>query len=352
MKKIIHIDADCFFAAVETHENPKYSGIPLAVGGSADKRGVIATCNYEARRFGIHSAMSSALAVKRCPQLTIVRPRMSVYRQYSEKMRGIFLDYTEKIEPLSLDEAFLDVSNSQKLRGSATLIAKEIQSRVEEELGITVSAGIAPVKFLAKVASDWNKPNGFCLIEPSEVSAFIRPLSVKKLPGVGPVGFKKLTRHGIFTCQDIQARGLTEMIRLCGSFGPRLFQMANGEDDREVSVSGKRKSVSVERTFSIDLDKIEGHSDEITELFSSLLSRWEKISARHQITGLFVKLKFHDFSVTTLETRQSLEGVLTPKPFELMFQQAWERKKIPVRLLGMGFKVKARSETQLELPFE
>lgn len=351
MKKIIHIDADCFFAAVETHENPKYCGIPLAVGGSADKRGVIATCNYEARRFGIHSAMSSAMAIKRCPQLTIVRPRMSVYRQYSERMRGIFLDYTEKIEPLSLDEAFLDVSNSQKLRGSATLIAKEIQTRIVNELGITVSAGIAPVKFLAKVASDWNKPNGFCLIEPSEVSSFIRPLSVKKLPGVGPVGFKKLTQNGIFTCQDIQERGLPEMIRLCGSFGPRLFQMANGEDDREVSVSGKRKSVSVERTFSTDLDKIDGHSQEISDLFSSLMGRWEKISARHQIIGMFVKLKFHDFTVTTLETRPNLDGVLSIEPFELMFQKAWSRKKIPIRLMGMGFKLKARSEVQMEFPF-
>jgi len=160
LRKIIHIDADCFYAAVEVRDNPALKGLPVAVGGSAERRGVVAAASYEARKFGIHSAMASATAVKRCPKLILIPGRMSAYREASRQMQSIFADYTDLIEPLSLDEAFLDVSHSKQCKGSATLIAQEIRQRINDTIGITVSAGIAPNKFLAKVASDWNKPNG------------------------------------------------------------------------------------------------------------------------------------------------------------------------------------------------
>lgn len=350
MKKIIHIDADCFYAAVETRENPKFEGIPLAVGGLADKRGVIATCNYEARKYGIHSAMSSAVAKQRCPHLLILRPRLALYRKYSEEMRSIFHDYTDIVEPLSLDEAFLDVSNSQKLRGSASLMAKEIKARVYKDLGITVSAGVAPVKFLAKIASDWKKPDGFFLIKPEDVAEFVAPLDVKKLPGVGPVAAKKLSSYGIQTCKDIRHCGLNEMVRLHGAFGSRLFQMSGGEDDRQVSISSERKSVSVERTYEEDITDLEQGADLVSALFTSLLGRWENVPPGHHIKGVFVKVKFNDFSVTTLESSSESARPMSATKFHQMLLHAWSRKRLPVRLLGIGYRLDIWTENQLELP--
>src|SRR5690606_14107393 len=204
VRKIIHIDCDCFYAAIEMRDDPRLAGRPLAVGGSPDQRGVVATCNYEARAWGIHSAMPMRTALRLCPDLTVVRPRMAAYRDVSREIHGIFRDYTERIEPLSLDEAYLDVSEAAHFGGSGTLIAREIRQRVWEQLRITVSAGVAPNKLLAKIASDWRKPNGLFVITPDEVDAFVAELPVSKLHGVGKVTAERLTRLGIRTCRDLR----------------------------------------------------------------------------------------------------------------------------------------------------
>ena len=204
VRKIIHCDCDCFYASVEMRDDPSLRGRPLAVGGRADQRGVIATCNYEARRYGIHSAMATAQAVKLCPDLILIPPNMEKYRITSRQIMDIYRDYTDLVEPLSLDEAYLDVTNSPHCKGSATLIAQEIRRRIFETVGITASAGVAPNKFVAKIASDWNKPDGLFLVRPGEVDAFVAALPVKKLFGVGKVTAAKLHSLGAQTCGDLR----------------------------------------------------------------------------------------------------------------------------------------------------
>ncbi|MFL0805295.1 MAG: DNA polymerase IV [Agarilytica sp.] len=353
MKKIIHIDADCFFAAVEMRDNPSFISLPIAVGGSPDSRGVIATCNYEARKFGVHSAMPSAHAVKLCPFLKILPPRMSVYREYSQAMRSIFSQYTDLIEPLSLDEAYLDVTGSDNLKGSATLIARHIRNQVKSEIGISVSAGVAPVKFLAKIASDWKKPDGLFVVEPSMVESFVRPLSVKKLPGVGPVTAEKLARYGIYTCDELNACGLERLVRLFGTFGPKLFNMARGEDDRAVQPFSERKSISVEKTFTEDVGKLAGLFPRLGGLLTELIARIEKAKAKDKISKAFVKLKFNDFSVTTMEA--SFLHLKQPEAEDIygrLLSTAWQRKKMPVRLLGVGVRLANDSPNQLSLALD
>ena len=203
-KKIVHCDCDCFYASIEIRDNPELAGKPVAVGGSPEKRGVVATCNYEARKFGIHSAMASATARKRCPQLIIIKPDMEKYRAASQQIHQVFQTYTRLIEPLSLDEAYLDVSDCEQFAGSATRIAQAIRNEVKEKIGITISAGIAPNKFLAKIASDWNKPDGQYVVKPEEVEKFVAQLPVKKLHGVGKVTAARMHRLGIETCSDIR----------------------------------------------------------------------------------------------------------------------------------------------------
>ncbi len=353
MKKIIHIDADCFFAAVEIRENPDLISLPIAVGGSPDSRGVIATCNYEARKFGVHSAMSSVHAIKLCPFLKILPPRMSVYREYSQAMRSIFSQYTDLIEPLSLDEAYLDVTGSDNLKGSATLIARHIRSQVKNDVGISVSAGVAPVKFLAKIASDWKKPDGLFVVEPSMVESFVPPLPVKKLPGVGPVTAEKLARYGIYTCEDISSCGLERLVRLFGTFGPKLFNMARGEDDRVVEPFSERKSISVEKTYAEDLGQLASLFPRLGGLLADLMLRVENAKANAKVSKAFVKLKFSDFSVTTIETSfsyamQSEAGDI----YGRLLSAAWQRKKMPVRLLGVGVRLTNDSPSQLCLALD
>ncbi|MFL0800573.1 MAG: DNA polymerase IV [Agarilytica sp.] len=353
MKKIIHIDADCFFAAVEMRETPELDAHPVAVGGQPDSRGVIATCNYEARKFGVHSAMSSAHAIKLCPFLKILPPRMSLYREYSHAMRSIFSQYTDLIEPLSLDEAYLDVTESDNLRGSATLIARHIRHQVATDVGISVSAGVAPVKFLAKVASDWKKPNGLFVVEPSMVEDFVRPLSVKKLPGVGPVTAEKLARYGIYCCDDILSCGLERLVRLFGTFGSKLFSMARGEDDRDVRPLSERKSISVEKTYAEDITSLAGLFRKLNSILPELLSRIEKSEAKEKTNKAFVKLKFNDFSVTTIETSFVFSKYSDTKDiYGRLLSAAWQRKKIPVRLLGVGTRLGSDAPSQLCLDLD
>lgn len=343
MRKILHVDADCFFAALEMRENPALAAGPLAVGGDPGRRGVIATCNYEARRFGVHSAMPSAIAMRLCPHLTILKPNFPLYHESSMQMQNIFADYTDLVEPLSLDEAFLDLTDVTACRGSATLIADEIRRRVASDLGITVSAGAAPVKFLAKIASEWRKPNGFFAIPPENVLRFVSGLPVKSLPGVGKVTENRLNRYGLYTCADIQAWGLDKLIHQFGSFGEKLHLMAQGQDQRPVVASRIRKSISVERTYAEDISVAGELDGAVRELLRDLDGRFECISDEYSPSKQFVKIKFDDFSQTTLESPLSgRRGWSDAQNFCRLLQAAWHRHKRPVRLVGLGLRLTNR----------
>jgi DNA polymerase-4 len=348
VRKIIHIDADCFYAAVEVRDNPKLKGLPIAVGGNAERRGVIATASYEARKFGVRSAMASATAIRRCPELILIPGRMSAYREASRAMHAIFTDYTDLIEPLSLDEAFLDVSNCKLCRGSATLIAREIRKRISQSIGITVSAGIASNKFLAKVASDWNKPDGQYVITPGEIEPFLAGLPVRKIWGVGKVTAARLEKLGIKTCGDVRQYDLFQFVQQFGSFGEHIHKLACGIDDRPVVSQWRRKSISVENTYPKDLADLPACLDKLPELIESLDRRMEKLDQDYQINHSFLKMKFNDFSQTMAE-RQHCNPTL--KDLTMLCEQAWQRGQIPVRLLGVGVRLNDLTENggQMEL---
>lgn len=336
LRKIIHCDCDCFYASIEMRDNPDLLGKPIAVGGAPDKRGVVATCNYEARKFGIHSAMASATARKKCPDLIIIRPDMEKYREASRQIHAIFQQYTTLIEPLSLDEAYLDVSACTLHQGSATLIAAAIREAVRSTVNITISAGIAPNKFLAKIASDWNKPDGQFVITPDRVDDFVAALPVKKLHGVGKVTAQKMKRLGIETCSDLRALDADALQRYFGSFGERLHELSLGIDNREVNTERIRKSVSVENTFAEDLPDLQHCLDQLPDLLRQLEKRMEKIADEYEIQKQFIKIKFHDFTQTTVE---SLSSSMSLPHYISLCEQGFERGGRPVRLLGMGVRL-------------
>ncbi len=336
LRKIIHIDCDCFYAAIEMRDDPCLAGRPMAVGGSAERRGVIATCNYEARAYGVRSAMSSRHALKLCPDLVIVKPRFDAYKEASREIHAIFRDYTELIEPLSLDEAYLDVSESQWYCGSATRIAEDIRRRVAQKLHITVSAGVAPNKFLAKIASDWRKPNGLFVITPSQVEAFVAALPVAKLHGVGKVTADKLARLGISTCHDLREWPRLSLVREFGSFGERLWGLAWGIDDRVVQNDSRRQSVSVENTYDTDLPDLTSCLEKLPELLTSLNERVARMDSSYRPGKPFVKVKFHDFSQTTLEQTGAGRDL---DSYRQLLSQAFARGGKPVRLLGVGVRL-------------
>lgn len=341
-RKIIHIDADSFYASVETRENPGLQGKPLAVGGSAGRRGVIATANYEARHFGVRSAMASSRAMSLCPRLLILPPRFELYRAVSASFHEIFQDYTDLIEPLSLDEAYLDVTIAgHHCRGSATLIAREIRRRVRDEVGLTVSAGVAPNKFLAKVASDWNKPDGLFTISPEQVADFVLQLPVSKINGVGRVTARKLGAMGVASCGDLQALPLEMLVKRFGKYGRRLFDVARGVDERQVQSSRVRKSISVERTFVEDLDDMAAMVAAVDELLSELENRFGKIAKRYFPVKRVVKIKYNDFTQTTLEEGLGASGEAwnDRDRFHRLVTAAWPRGARPVRLLGAGLRL-------------
>ncbi|MDP1932750.1 MAG: DNA polymerase IV [Gammaproteobacteria bacterium] len=336
IRKIIHCDCDCFYASIETRDNPELRGLPVAVGGSALHRGVVATCNYEARKYGVHSAMPMATALRQCPNLIVIFPHMDKYREASRAVHAIFENYTALIEPLSLDEAYLDVTNADVFQGSATLIAQEIRRRVREEVGITISAGIAPNKFVAKIASDWNKPDGQFVVKPDEVDAFVKALPVKKIYGVGKVTAGRLNGMGIQTCADLRSYSEEELTSHFGSFGMNLYRLCRGIDEREVSTDRTRKSLSVENTYSTDLPSLETCLDRLPELHEQLLVRLQHVEAEYRITKKYVKLRFRDFVSTTVEAISSeseIAGYMT------LCTTAYARGNRPVRLLGLGVKL-------------
>lgn len=340
MRKFLHIDADCFFAAIEVRDNPALAGRPIAVGGSPGRRGVIATCSYEARKFGVRSAMPSAVALRLCPDLQIITPNFSRYKEVSAALMEILGEYATTIEPLSLDEAYLDVTGSEHCQASATRMASQILQRVQSELGITVSAGAAPVKFLAKIASDWRKPNGVYVIPPAEVDGFTAALPVQRLPGVGPVTALKLQKFGLYQCADIRSFGAAAMAKHFGGHGHQLFQRSYGIDDSPVVESRVRKSLSVERTYATDQQGAELKAA-VPALMEELQARFSRHQGRYLAQKFFVKLKFDNFQQTTLEAPLPMVSAWPDEEaFTRLLLAAWQRARQPVRLIGLGLRLR------------
>jgi len=334
-RKIIHIDMDCFFAAAEVRENPSLQGKPVAVGGKPNRRGVVAACNYEARKFGIHSAMPMSIAVRKCPDLVTTPVNMALYKSISTAIQGIFQQYTDLIEPLSLDEAYLDVTDVDWFSGSATLIARDIRQKIVATQGLTASAGVAPNKFLAKVASDWNKPNGQKVIAPEEVADFVNQLPVTAISGVGKVTAKKMKNLGILTCGDLNRLGLPRLCQYFGRFGEQLYDYSLGIDHRPVINHRVRKSLSVETTFTQDLENLDACLQSLPEIYEELLHRLKRAEKLQRLLprSVFVKLRFHDFTTTTIQ-----KPAIKPDEddYKQLIKTAWQRGKRPVRLIGIG----------------
>ncbi|MFC0338425.1 DNA polymerase-4 [Kushneria avicenniae] len=335
MRKILHADCDCFYAAVEMRDNASLRDTPLVIGGKAEHRGVVATCNYPAREYGIRSAMSMAQAKRLCPHLQRLSPDFDKYRRASQQVQEIFRELTPIIEPLSLDEAFLDVSHIELMQGSATWMAQWLKSEVLQRVGITISVGVAPNKFLAKIASDWQKPDGLYTIVPDQVSDFLDRLPITRLHGVGPATAKKLEAQGIHTCSELKAVDLATLLDDFGKFGGRLHELARGIDERPVKIERERKSISVETTFDRDLPSMALCRKNIAELVVRLGERIERYQ-HPAINKLFVKIRFDDFSITTMETAGQTPEL---ERFLPLFDTAWQRAERPVRLLGVGVRL-------------
>jgi DNA polymerase-4 len=329
MRKIIHLDMDCFYAAVEMRERPELAGQPIAVGGDS-RRGVVTTCNYEARKYGVHSAMPGFQAREKCPQLVFLPVRFDLYRAESARIRQILLIYTPLMEPLSLDEAYLDVTGLDRY---AWDIAKEIRRRIFDETRLTASAGIAPNKMLAKIASDWRKPNGQFAITPEQIDLFIRDLPVRKIWGVGPKSAAKFEQQGIRTCGDLQKIALPELVRRHGKWGHELHQLCRGQDARPVEPNRARKSLSNECTYLDNLTSLEQCRRELDKLVDELELDLRAKAPERPIHKAFVKVKFSDFTRTTKEC-------VSPRPtretYHALLAEAYQRSRQPIRLLGSG----------------
>jgi len=344
-RKIIHVDMDCFYAAIEIRDNPSLNDKPVAVGGASNSRGVLCTCNYEARKYGVHSAMPSSQAVRLCPDLIILPVNFEKYRAASKAIQQILKNYTDLVEPLSLDEAYLDVSESSIHSGSATRIAQAIRNEIFEKENLIASAGISFNKLLAKIASDWNKPNGQYVITPENVNDFMISLPVKKLFGVGKVTAEKLKEKNILNCGDIQQYSQSDMVRLFGNYGKQIYLMAHGIDDRPVSTEHIRKSLSVEETFSTDISPDNMTNTVFDDMFLELNKRLGKLKnlSKNDIQTLSVKIKYADFTATTI---QSSNATFSSQSFMQLFKTRVSGEKKNIRLIGLGVSFNTSTKTQ------
>jgi DNA polymerase IV len=345
-RSIIHLDMDCFYAAIEIRDKPELAGKPVAVGGARDRRGVLTTCNYEARKFGVRSAMPTFQALQRCPELIVLPTRFEVYRQESAKIREILFRFTPLVEPLSLDEAFLDVSMRNE---DPAELAENIRGLIFRDTALTASAGIAPNKMLAKIASDWNKPNGQFQIRKQDIPEFMEQLPVQKLWGIGAKSTEKFRGLGIQTCGELQQCSRIQLHEWFGKFGLELFLLCRGDDRREVTPDRERKSLSNERTFTINLTSVAQCEARIPGLFEEMMGDLKKTGAEGQVKSVFVKIRFADFSRTTVE-RAGLP--LKIESFLKLLRVGLERKQLEVRLLGLGVRFieeSPASASQLEL---
>lgn len=334
---ILHVDMDAFYASVEELDNPALAGRPVVVGGTPDGRGVVAAANYAARRFGIHSAMPAAQAKRLCPQAVFIRSRMDRYAQVSRAIRTIFARYTPLVEPLSLDEAFLDVTSSLRLFGDAQTIARRIKRDIRDELGLVASVGVAPNKFLAKLASDLNKPDGLVVVPTRAIEAFLAPLPVSRLWGVGKVANRDLSELGVQTIGDLRNVPEELLERRFGRSAAHLRRLARGIDDRPVVPDRDAKSISHETTFATDIDDAEILRSWLLELSEQVATRLR----RHALRGrtVFIKVRYADFRTVTrsesLDAPTSVTRVLYLAAARLLRSELGSRPP-PVRLLGMG----------------
>lgn len=353
MRKIIHMDMDSFFASVEQRDFPEYRGKPLAVGHRGP-RSVVAAASYEARKFGVHSAMPMSIALRQCPQLIVVPHRFDVYREVSRSIHSIFHEYTDLVEPLSLDEAYLDVTQVKKGPPSASLIAREIKKEIRERTGLSASAGVSYNKFLAKIASDMDKPDGFCLITPEEAEKFLEDLDVGLFFGVGEKTERKMHRMGIFKGRDLKLLSLQDMVKHFGKAGSYFYHAVRGMDDRRVISHRERKSIGAERTFETDLTDME---EVMAKLAAIIEIMWERCRAR-QKTGrtLTLKLRYADFTTITRShtsgkgfTREEIKDVVSG------LLPVREIREQGIRLLGVtmsNFREDKQSKAQqLEIGF-
>lgn len=333
-RKIIHIDMDAFYASVEQLDNPDLRGKPLAVGGGS-QRGVVAAASYEARKFGVRSAMGGALAKKLCPELIFVKTNFVRYKQITQQIREIFLEYTDLVEPLSLDEAYLDVTENKKGNPSATLIATEIRQKIKEKTGLNASAGISTNKFVAKIASDINKPNGQKTISPEEVVPFLETLDVKKFYGVGKVTKEKMYRLGIFMGKDLKEKSLEFLEEHFGKSGAFYYNVVRGIHHSEVKPKRIQKSLAAEHTFSENISSEIFMLQRLEEIAFEVESRLQKRSLAGKTVTL--KIKYSDFSLQTrsktLPIYISSKDLIVEVVKELLFQ---EKMKESVRLLGIS----------------
>ena len=349
LRKIIHIDMDAFFASVEQRDDPTLRGKPVAVGGSSE-RGVVAAASYEARKFGVHSAMPSVRAARLCPGLIFRKARFDVYKQVSQQIRSVFLDYTPHVEPLSLDEAYLDVTDDLRGIGSATRIAELIRQRIRRETGLTASAGVSYNKFLAKLASDQNKPDGLCVIRPGEGAAFVAALPVRRFHGVGPRGAEKMARLGIETGADLAAKDIAFLRANFGSFADYLYRAARGIDLRRVRADRPRKSVGGERTFSHDLSSGAALREALDNIVEIVWERIERAGAKGRTVTL--KLKHIDF--TLLTRARSLPHPVTDKAEFAKLGHALLDEVLPlaqpIRLMGLTLSALEGQRSDEEAP--
>jgi DNA polymerase-4 len=334
IRKIIHVDMDAFYASVEQMDNPELKGKPLAVGGGS-KRGVVSAASYEARKYGVKSAMSGNLAIKLCPHLIFVRPRFERYAEISKQVKKIFYDYTDLVEPLSLDEAYLDVTQNKKGNPSATLVAKEIRQRIFEEVGLTASAGISINKFVAKIASDYNKPNGQKTVNPEEVIRFLEALDIREFYGIGKVTSEKMYQKGIFTGKDLKSKTLEYLNEHFGKSGRYYYDLVRGIHNSEVKPHRIRKSLAAERTFFDNLTSEVFMLEKLEHIAEEVARRLEQSKVAGKTITL--KIKYSDF---TLQTRSktlsyyvSNKDIILETAKKLLYQEAMKES---VRLLGIS----------------
>ncbi|WP_432208987.1 DNA polymerase IV [Acinetobacter variabilis] len=348
MRKIIHIDMDAFYASVELRERPELKTLPVVIA-SHHPRAVVAAASYPAREFGLRSAMPMTQARKLCPQVIVIEPDFAKYRQVSAQIHQIFQIYTKVIEPLSLDEAYLDVTENLQQVPSATEVAMRIREDIFQTTGLTASAGVAPNKFLAKIASDWHKPNGICVIKPSQVQRFIQDLPLKKIPGVGKVTQEKLKSLNLETLGDLQQIEEAILIQYFGKYGRRLFLYAQGIDDRPVEAERERQQISKETTFDDDL-----YLPQCQPYWQPLIAQlWQSLEKKQlSARGVTVKLRMKNFQ--TMQHSKSFSQLLrSPQELEqalnLLLQEMHITSQLQFRLIGLGVYQLAARETETQL---
>ena len=336
---------DYFYAQIEEKDNPSLRDKPFAIGSTNPHRGVLCTCNYVARKFGVSSAMSTSVALRKCPDLILLDVNMKKYKEVSKILREIFYSYTHIVKPLSLDEAYLDVTDVQEHSNSATYIAQAIRKDIFEKTGLTASAGIAPNKLLAKISSDINKPNGMYVIKPNEIDNFIEKLPVKKLFGVGKVTHEKLLAMNIENCEDLQKISLETLVHKFGKYGYSLYNYSRGIDNREVQYQRIRKSVGVENTYQQDLQTLDEWFNKLTDLYDKFNIRMTD-EYSEKIVGLFVKVTDSNFNKTSLTRQASSISLYTLK---LLCEELYNKQTLPIRLLGIGVRLGSIDKKQLAL---